>query len=98
MRWVDIIQEKGAGELLITSVDREGTEKGFENDLYSKLSKKVDIPMIANGGCGKIKDILEISKYDCVDGVAISSVLHFDKLKIDEIKKFFKNKKFNIRY
>ena len=98
LRWVDIIQEKGAGELLITSVDREGTEKGFENDLYSKLSKKVDIPMIANGGCGKIKDILEISKNNCVDGVAISSVLHFDKLKIDEIKKFFKNKKFNIRY
>jgi imidazole glycerol-phosphate synthase subunit HisF len=98
MRWVEIVQKKGAGELLVTSVDKEGTEKGFENDLYSKLSKNVDVPMIASGGCGKIKDILEISKNICVDGIAISSVLHFDKLKINEIKKFFKNKNFNIRY
>jgi len=98
MRWVEIVQKKGAGELLVTSVDREGTEKGFEYDLYNKLSKIVDVPMIANGGCGKIKDILEISKNISVDGVALSSVLHFDKFKINELKKFFKNKNFNIRY
>ena len=97
MKWIEIVQKKGIGELLVTSVDKEGTEKGFDNDLYKKLSKNVEVPMIANGGCGKIEDIVNISNNISVDGVAISSALHFDKLKINQIKKIFKNKYFNIR-
>ena len=98
MKWIEIVQKKGIGELLITSVDREGTEKGFADDLYQKLSKNVDVPMIANGGCGKIEDIVKVSNNFSVDGVAISSALHFDKVKINEIKKCFKRKNFNIRF
>ena len=98
MKWIEIVQKKGIGELLITSVDREGTEKGFADDLYQKLSKNVDVPMIANGGCGKIEDIVKVSNNFSVDGVAISSALHFDKVKINEIKKCFKRKNFNISF
>ena len=98
LKWVEIVQKKGVGELLVTSVDQEGTEKGFDYELYKKIKDLVHVPMIANGGCGKIEDILEVSKNDKVDGVALSSVLHFNKIKISEIKNYFIKKNYNIRY
>ncbi len=98
MRWAEIVQKQGVGELLVTSVDREGTEKGFDYELYTKLSRYVDLPLIANGGCGKMEDIEKISKNWCIDGVALSSSIHFDKLKILELKNYFKNKHLDIRY
>lgn len=98
MKWIETIQKKGAGELLVTSVDREGTEKGFDNDLYEKISKATSIPVIANGGCGKVKDIIDVSKNNYIDGVAISSALHFNKIKINEVKKYFSKNSFIVRY
>ena len=98
MKWIETVQKKGAGELLVTSVDREGTEKGFDNDLYEKISKATSIPVIANGGCGKVKDIVDVSKDNNIDGVAISSALHFNKIKINEVKKYFGKNSFIVRY
>ena len=98
LKWIEIVQKKGVGELLITSVDKEGTEKGFDYELYKEIKDFVQVPMIANGGCGEIEDILEVSKNNKVDGVALSSVLHFNKIKIPEIKKYFSKKNYNIRY
>jgi cyclase len=98
MNWIEIVQKKGAGELLITSVDNEGTEKGFDYELYEKIANIVKIPMIANGGCGKIYDVIKISENVKVDGVAISSALHYNKIKIDDLKNSFKKRSFNIRH
>lgn len=98
MNWIETVQKKGAGELLITSVDNEGTEKGFDYELYEKIANIVKIPMIANGGCGKIYDVIKISENVKVDGVAISSALHYNKIKIDDLKNSFKKRSFNIRH
>jgi len=98
MKWADIVQKQGVGELLVTSVDYEGTENGFDINLYSELSKNVTVPLIANGGCGKIDDIEELLNCANLDGVVMSSIFHFNKLKINEIKKHFKNKDYEIRY
>jgi cyclase len=81
LSWASLVEEMGAGEILITSVDREGTGLGFDIDLISKLSSIVSIPIIAHGGAGKIDDIFNVLNNTSVDAVAIASMLHYDTIK-----------------
>lgn len=75
--WVKKVVSLGAGELLITSVDREGTGKGYDLDLISRVSGMVDIPVIASGGAGNAQHILEAVSTGRADAVAVASVLHY---------------------
>jgi len=79
--WIQRVYKLGAGEIMITSIEKEGTGKGFDVELTRKVSEMVDIPVIASGGCGKIQHIHEIIKEGLADAVSMASVLHYNSLK-----------------
>jgi cyclase len=81
----------GAGEILITSIDQEGTQKGFDLDLIKEITKSIRIPLIVSGGMGKLEDLKDLIKFE-PSGIAIASVLHYNKLKIKDIKKYITKK------
>lgn len=85
--WIKEATKRGAGEILITSIDKDGTYKGFENDLLRSITKEVSVPVIASGGMGKMTDLLEAYKSGC-DGLAMASVLHYEKTTINEIRQY----------
>ena len=86
--WAQEVEQLGAGEILITSVDNEGTQKGFDIELINSVMKKVKIPVIASGGMGKLDHIYDLVKETDVDAIAIAHCLHYEKFSIAEIKKF----------
>lgn len=82
--WAQKLDEMKVGEIVITSVDREGTGEGFDLDLISKVSSLVSVPVIAHGGAGKKEDISPVFKEANADAVAISSLLHYHHIKENE--------------
>jgi cyclase len=87
LNWIKKVQDDGCGEILLTSIDYEGTEKGFDLEMLDKVNKYIFKPIIISGGCGSIKDIIKIKEDFNYTSVAIASLLHYDKIKISEIKK-----------
>jgi len=79
--WAVRAAELGAGELVVTSVDREGTGKGFDVDLTRRISQSVSIPVIACGGAGRPEHVYEVIQAGCADAVAIASCLHYGVLR-----------------
>jgi len=105
--WAQRIDELGAGELVITSVDKEGTGKGFDIELISEINNLVSIPVIAHGGSGKKEDVIDLVKSSAVNSVMISSMFHYNYIKDNESSvsslegntQFLKNKRiFNKLY
>jgi cyclase len=84
--WAQKIDELGAGEIVITSVDKEGTGEGFDLDLISKISNLVSIPVIAHGGAGKQQHVLDLIKDGNADAVMLSSLFHYHFIKENESK------------
>jgi imidazole glycerol-phosphate synthase subunit HisF len=85
--WVETIQELGAGEIILTSVDREGTGKGFDHDLISKVASNVSVPLIVHGGAGNKNHIADIIKKFDIDAIASSAIFHYDFVKKNKMKK-----------
>ena len=71
----------GAGEILLTSVDREGTGQGFDCELTASVSRAVSIPVIAHGGAGEARHLAQALTEGCADAVAVASMLHYSALK-----------------
>jgi cyclase len=84
--WAKKCEELGAGELFVTSVDREGTRKGFDVDLVQSISSSVNLPVIASGGMGKIDHLEDLLKNTNVDGVAVADALHYKRLTVEELR------------
>ncbi|PAK86705.1 imidazole glycerol phosphate synthase subunit HisF [Lentilactobacillus parakefiri] len=76
----------GAGELLVTSMDKDGTKSGYDIQLYKQLTAAVNVPVIASGGCGQLGDFVEVFDQADVDGALAASVFHFGELTISEVK------------
>ena len=87
INWINIIQDNGCGEILLTSIDKEGTETGFDIDLISNVYEIIKKPLIISGGCGNLNHIIEVKKKFKNVSVAVASVLHYKTLEISEIKK-----------
>ncbi len=81
LQWVERVVELGAGELLVTSVDREGTGRGFDLNVIERIASSVGIPVIAGGGAGKIDHMKEVILESGADAVCIASILHYDAIK-----------------
>ena len=79
--WAKKAEELGAGEIVITSVDKEGTGSGYDIELTQLISKTARVPVIAHGGAGKRKHFLEVIKEGKADAIAVASVLHYDYIK-----------------
>lgn len=86
LSWIDELQQLGAGEIMITSVDNEGVRKGFDISLVEHVSSICRTPLIISGGAGNIEHIKDLSEIKDVDAVALASVLHYDLEKISNIK------------
>jgi len=97
IEWAKKVESLGVGEIIVTSIDKEGTKRGFDIRLIKEICANVKIPVIACGGAGRIEDIIECAKTG-VDGICFASVLHYNLFEISEIKKALLEKGFNVRY
>jgi len=86
IEWVKKGVSMGAGEILITSIDREGTRKGFDISLVKAISTEVLVPVIASGGMGKLSDLSDVVEQGMADAVAIADMLHYKRASVKEIK------------
>jgi cyclase len=86
VEWAKRGEALGAGEILLTSIDREGTRKGFEVDLIAAVAAGVSIPVIASGGMGNVADLVEVVKTGRADAVAMADILHYNRMTIQEIR------------
>jgi len=87
IKWAQLVTEKGAGELLITSMDRDGTGKGFDVDLLKAITSKVSVPVIASGGVGTLEHLVQGVKEGGASAVLAASIFHFGKYKIQDARK-----------
>mgnify|MGYP001304882227 CR=1 FL=1 len=87
IEWAKQVTKLGAGEILLTSVDRDGTCKGFDLELIKSVSEEVSIPVISCGGMGTAEDFIDAVKLGKADAVAAGHTLHYNKLSIQEIRK-----------
>jgi imidazole glycerol-phosphate synthase subunit HisF len=78
--WALEVENLGAGEIILTSVDQEGTGKGFNHELTELVNKKINIPLISHGGAGNMEHIFDLLTKDEIDAAAIASVFHYDAL------------------
>ena len=95
--WAKKATGLGAGEILLTSMDQDGTKKGFDLELTRKISETVSIPIIASGGAGKKEHFLEVFKKAKADAALAASLFHFEELRIPALKKYLKEKGINVR-
>ncbi|MEO8934481.1 MAG: imidazole glycerol phosphate synthase subunit HisF [Xanthomarina sp.] len=89
--WAIEVEKRGAGEILFTSMDHDGTKNGFANCALEKLSKKLNIPIIASGGAGTIKHFVDTFLLGKADAALAASVFHFGEISITELKRELKN-------
>ena len=78
----------GAGEILLTSIDREGTRKGFDVRLVAAVVGEVSVPVIASGGMGGVEDLLPVVREGGADGVAMADILHYKRADLIDVRKF----------
>ena len=95
--WAEKAVNLGAGEILLTSIDRDGTKKGFNVELTKRVSKSVNVPVIASGGAGKLEDFSDVFTKGKADAALAASLFHFGELKIKDVKGFLLSKNIPIR-
>ena len=88
IEWARKMADFGAGELLITSMDRDGTKEGFDNNLMKSISETVDIPIIASGGAGSLRHLVDGVKDGEADAVLAASIFHYGVYTIQEAKNY----------
>jgi len=88
LQWVKEVEQRGAGEIFLQSIDNDGTKKGFDLELAKKVVDLVDIPVVIASGAGSLEDIKELILYAKPSGIAISSILHYNDYSINEIKQY----------
>lgn len=97
VEWAKCGVASGAGEILLTSVDREGTRKGFDIALVKAISAEVAVPIIASGGMGKPEDLLSVVNEGGADAVAMADILHYKRAKIGDIRALAHNSGLGVR-
>lgn len=97
VKWAKKSLELGAGELMITSIDRDGTRRGYELDLIEKITNFANVPVIVYGGAGDPASVLKVIKEGKADAVSAASIFHYNDFLISDIKKYLKNNGVNVR-
>ena len=97
LSWVDQVVEYGAGEILLTSMDRDGTKEGFDNKLVSSVSSRVPLPVIASGGVGNLDHLIDGVKVGGAEAVLAASIFHFSEYSIKEAKEAMRASGINVR-
>jgi cyclase len=95
--WAKEVEERGAGEILFTSMNHDGTKGGFANEALAELSELVNIPIIASGGAGTVEHFVDTFKEGKSDAALAASVFHFGEIPIPELKKELKKNNIEVR-
>ena len=95
MEWIQKGVSLGAGEILLTSMDADGTKDGFDIELYKAVSKIVNVPVISSGGCGKMEDFVDALQVS--DAALAASIFHYDETSVQNVKKYLKEKGVAVR-
>ena len=98
VKWAKQGADSGAGEILLTSMDADGTKKGFEVSLTKAVSEAVNVPVIASGGAGKLEDFAEVFLDGRADAALAASIFHFREIEIADLKKFLKQQNIAVRF
>ncbi|MBU0951693.1 MAG: imidazole glycerol phosphate synthase subunit HisF [Elusimicrobia bacterium] len=97
VQWAKKVQKLGAGEILLTSIDADGTKNGYDIELTKTISENVNIPVIASGGAGEPKHLFEVLTKGKADAALAASIFHYDEYPIYKVKSYLKSKKIPIR-
>ncbi len=95
--WAKEVEKRGAGEILFTSMDHDGTKDGFANEALSILSEELNIPIIASGGAGNVQHFVDTFKKGKADAALAASVFHFKEIEIKNLKKNLQDNKIPVR-
>lgn len=95
--WAKEVEQRGAGEILFTSMNNDGTKNGFANEALAKLSEIVNIPIIASGGAGTMEHFAETFINGKADAALAASVFHYQEIEIPVLKQFLKNQNIAVR-
>jgi cyclase len=96
--WAREVQERGAGEILLTSMNHDGTKSGFADELTSTISQALSIPVIASGGAGKMDHFFNVFTQGKADAALAASIFHFKEIKLQDLKSYLNNKGIPVRY
>jgi cyclase len=97
IKWAKEVEKRGAGEILLTSIDADGTENGYDIELTKAICESVRVPVIASGGCGSARHMLNVFDKADVDAALAASIFHFEKSTIDKVKRYLKRSGVRIR-
>ena len=90
IEWAKEVEKRGAGEILLTSIDMDGTKEGYDVQLIQEIVNSVNIPVIASGGCGKPKHMLDVFLQTNVDAALAASIFHYKTHSVDRVKEYLK--------
>lgn len=93
--WAKEVERRGAGEILLTSMDKDGTKSGFDIELTKRVQEAVNIPIIASGGAGKMSDFKDILEYS--DAALAASLFHFNEININDLKSYLQKEGIPVR-
>lgn len=97
LKWCKEVVSLGAGEILLTSMDRDGTRKGYDLELTEAVCERVSIPVIASGGCGKLEHFLEVFKKTKASAALAASIFHYNEYTVKEIKEYLEKHGVEVR-
>lgn len=98
IRWAAEAEERGAGEILLTSMDKDGTQSGYDLRLTKAIGEAVNIPVIASGGAGKLEHFSEVVIESDADAVLAASLFHFNQLSIRQVKAYMREQGIPVRW
>ncbi len=97
LQWAEEVEQRGAGEILLTSVNSDGTKEGFSTDITSAVSDRVNIPVIASGGAGSMEHFKRVFEETSCSAALAASVFHFGEILIPDLKRFLQRNNINVR-
>ena len=97
IEWAKKVVDLGAGEILLTSMDCDGTKAGFDIELTKKISEAVNVPVIASGGAGELSHFYDALTVGGADAALAASLFHYKELEIKEVKEYLKKKNVPVR-
>jgi cyclase len=97
VKWAKKAEGMGAGEILLTSMDKDGTKDGYDLELTRSITSAVNIPVIASGGAGKLEHLRDVIKYAGADAVLAASIFHYGQYTIREAKEYLRSEGINVR-
>jgi len=97
LAWAKEAVERGAGEILLTSMNNDGTKNGFALDITKEISESVNVPVIASGGAGNMQHFVDVFKKGKADAALAASIFHYKEIEIPGLKKFLRNNNIEVR-